>query len=303
MTRRLIVAVLPVACLLLTTPVVAQAATAPGTAPPAAPTGQVQLIQAVPGVTADLSVDGDAVDSDLEVGSIRPLELSPGKHDIVFTDSGGASSTASVKVAVGQNSDVVYHLPASLTGEPVLSTYRTPTKPIGPGKARVLVAHTATVAPADVEVDGQVVFNDIANGEFAEAEVPAGTRSVALLPAGGNGTPILGPIEVKLKPSTVTMVYAVGRPENGSMQVITRSLRISSDGTVVPDAIDTGAAGLVADVPVAPFGQQSAAAPRPSDPAPWPWIVLTAALVALLGVTARGRLAGRIRAARLPGLR
>ena len=39
-----------------------------------------------------------------------------------------------------------------------MTTYQTPVEPIGPGKARVLVAHTATVAPADVQVDGKVVF-------------------------------------------------------------------------------------------------------------------------------------------------
>ena len=39
-----------------------------------------------------------------------------------------------------------------------MTAYPTPVEPIGPGKARVLVAHTATVAPADVQVDGKVVF-------------------------------------------------------------------------------------------------------------------------------------------------
>ena len=280
-------------------PIAAQAAASPGAAAPAGPTGQIQLIQGVPGVTATLTVDGKEVDTGLDVGSILPLELSPGTHDVAFSDSDGGASTVSVKVAVGQNSDVVYHLPAALTGDPVVSTYRTPTKSIGPGKARVLVAHTATLAPADVEVDGTTIFNDIANGEFAEAEVPAGTLSVALVASGGTGEPILGPLDLKVKPATVTMVYAVGRPDDGSMQVITRSLKISSDGTVVPDAIDTGTAGLAADVQVSPFDlQQSAVAPQPSGPAPWPWVVLAAAVVALAGAAGRGRLPVRIRSAR-----
>ena len=50
------------------------------------------------------------------------------------------------------------HLPASVGGDAVVTAYPTPVEPIGPGKARVLVAHTATVAPADVQVDGKVVF-------------------------------------------------------------------------------------------------------------------------------------------------
>ena len=47
--------------------------------------------------------------------------------------------------------------------------------PSAPSKARVLIAHTASVAPADVRVDGAVVFTNIANGEFAVADV-AGRR-------------------------------------------------------------------------------------------------------------------------------
>ena len=87
------------------------------------------------------------------------------------------------------------HLPASVGGAAVVTSYRTPVDPIGPGKARVLVAHTATVAPADVRVDGKVVFTNIANGEFATADVPAGKHVVALLPTGQTTDPILGPLD------------------------------------------------------------------------------------------------------------
>ena len=92
-------------------------------------------------------------------------------------------------VAAGSNQDVVLHLPASVGGAAVVTAYQTPVEPIGPGKARVLVAHTATVAPADVQVDGKVVFSNIANGEFATADVPAGKHVVALFPTGETGRP------------------------------------------------------------------------------------------------------------------
>ena len=71
---------------------------------------------------------------------------------------------------------MVLHLPADVGGEPVVHSYDAPTGDIGPDKARVLLAHTATVAPADVEVNGEIVFTNIANGEFAEADIPAGTH-------------------------------------------------------------------------------------------------------------------------------
>ena len=121
----------------------------------------------------------------------------------------------------------------------------------------MLVAHTATVAPADVKVDGQVVFANIANGEFATADVPAGKHVVALLPTGETTDPILGPLTVELVPQTVTMVYAMGDPEQDTMELVAHSARLAADGSLVPSMIGTGSAGLAADVRVTPFGGPS----------------------------------------------
>jgi hypothetical protein len=156
-------------------------------------------------------------------------------------------------VAPGSSSDIVVHLPAEVDGAPVVNAYRTPRSPIAPGKARVLIAHTATVSPADVRVDGKVVFRDIANGEYATADVAAGAHSVALLPTGLHTAPILGPLDVDLKAGTVTMVYAYGNPRDHSMNVIAHTAALSSNGAVVPESIDTGRAGLAADITVQPF--------------------------------------------------
>ncbi len=121
----------------------------------------------------------------------------------------------------------------------------------------MLVAHTATVAPADVRVDGKTVFTNIANGEFATADVPAGRHVVALLPTGRTTDPLLGPLTVELAPRTVTMVYALGNPADDSMTLVSHSSRLAADGSLVPAMIGTGSAGLAADVHVTPFGGPS----------------------------------------------
>jgi hypothetical protein len=208
--------------------------------------GEIKIVQATPGVAVDISIDGKQVRSGVDVGSVvGPYNLAPGTHEVRFLgESGKSVMRTSVKVRSGVSSDVVLHRPASRTGAAIVNVYSTPRSPIGPGKARVLIAHTATVAPADVRVDGKKIFTNIANGEFATADVPAGKHRVALLATGEDSYPILGPIDVTLEPRTVTMVYAVGTPTNGSMRVIAHADELRADGTVKPSTIRTGSAGL-----------------------------------------------------------
>ncbi|WP_297617900.1 DUF4397 domain-containing protein [Nocardioides sp.] len=233
-----------------------------------APPGQVTVVQALPGVAVDVSIDGRSVATGAGVGDLLgPFDLAPGEHDIEFTGADDLRVASTLDVSAGASSDVVLHLPAEVDGDPVVHSYDAPTGPIGPDKARVVLAHTATVAPADVEVDGTVVFTNIANGEFAEADVPAGTLEVALLPSGTKGAPILGPLDVTLEGQTLSMIYAYGNPRDKSMNVISHTTTLSSDGAVVPNRIDTGSAGLVRS-PVDTFGT------RADDDGPWPVVVL-----------------------------
>lgn len=222
------------------------------TAAPAS--GQLQIVQAMPGVDVAVHIDGRRVRTGVGVGSVvGPYDLAPGTHEVRFSGSAGTTlMRTSVTVRSGLSSDVVLHRPASPSGRAVVNVYRTPRSAIGPGKARVLIAHTATVAPADVRVDGKTIFTNIANGEYATADVPAGQHRVALLPTGQDTDPILGPIDVTLEPRTVTMVYAVGTPTDGSMRVIAHAAELAADGTVQPATIETGSAGL-ARGPVAEF--------------------------------------------------
>jgi hypothetical protein len=221
-----------------------------------APGAEVYVVQAMPGATYDVAIDGQSVESDVAEGKVLgPYDLDPGSHTVVFTPNGnGTAIRTSVSVKGGASTDVVLHRPAAAGGDPVLSVYTPELKPIGPGKARVLVAHTATVPPADVRVDGQVVFQNIANGEYAEADVPAGEHRVALLPSGQQTDPLLGPIDVDLPAGTVTLVYAVGSPANGSMNVIAHRERLDPDGSAQPSRIETGSAGLLAHRRVHGFG-------------------------------------------------
>src|SRR6476620_11241340 len=279
--RRLLLAVAAVAMTVLSlTAASSDAATAPSSA--------VTIIQAVTGAEVSVTVDGEPR-GDAEVGDLLgPFDLSAGRHDVSFAGVGADGEDIAVDSTLTVEpggTDVVLHLPAEVGGAPVVHSYRAPAGPIGPGKARVLLAHTATVAPADVEVDGQTVFTNIANGEFADADVPEGSISVALLPSGAAGAePILGPLDVALEARTLSMIYAYGNPRDGSMNVIAHTVDLAADGSVRPSRIETGSAGLVGGR-VTTFNGSTAAGDRGLLPAVG---ALGAALLVALGAFGAG---------------
>ena len=78
----------------------------------------------------------------------------------------------------------------------MVSSFRTPTgRPgrTGPGS---LVAPTASIVPADVRVDGRVVFTNIANGEAATTQVQARAAPGDAGPHRARGPAVLGPVDV-----------------------------------------------------------------------------------------------------------
>ncbi len=212
-------------------------------------TGTIYVVQGLPDASVSVSVDGKLQSSNVAVKTILdPLELSAGRHTLQFRSATPSWTMNSVvTVTPGQSSDVVLHRPAALNGKPVVTVYRNPESPIAGGKGRVLVAHTAVVPPADITVNGEVIFANVANGEFQTADVPGGTYEVAVVPTGSTENPILGPMDLEVETQTLTQVFAIGQPQNGSMDVIVQKLPLQKAGSAPPTVINTGSAGLVAD--------------------------------------------------------
>lgn len=219
----------------------------------AAPRGSVYFVQALPDGKVSVQVDQSKQRSGVAAKSIvGPFRLSAGKHTLTVSGSQPEwSMNASFNVSSGESADVVLHRPAEVNGKPTVTVYRNPVAAVPRGTGRVRVAHTATVPPADVRVDGRVVFANIANGEYATAEVPAGKHKVAVVPTGQRRPALLGPVELAAKPGMLTQVFAVGRPQNNSMDVVVQQLRVPTRGSAQPDKVNTGSAGLVAGIPLA----------------------------------------------------
>ena len=217
--------------------------------------GTVTLVQAVPGRRVEMRVDGRKLHRVAHVGDvIGPVRLPAGRHVVAFVGSGGGAVRANVGLRPGASLDVVLHRPAAVRGVSVVSWYRTPTRPLRPGWARIVVVATASLVPADVRVDDRVVFADIANGESATIDVTAGRHLVALVPSGQPAPAVLGPLKVTVAAGTVNMVYAVGGPRAGAYRAIVHTMALGAGGGVAPGSVHTGTVGLARDLPVRVFG-------------------------------------------------
>jgi hypothetical protein len=217
--------------------------------------GTVTLVQAVPGRTVEMRVDGRELHRVAHLGDVvGPLRLPAGRHALAFVGSGGGVVRATVWLSPGSSVDVVLHRPAAESGASVVTSFPTPTRPIRAGWARVVVAATASLVPADVRVDDRVVFANIANGESATVDVTAGRHQVALVPAGQPAPALLGPLHVTVAAGTLTMVYAAGGPAAGTIRAIVHTVAVGHDGRAAPGSLHTGTVGLARDLPVRVFG-------------------------------------------------
>jgi len=251
-------------------------AAATATTSPAKPAHQVYFVAGV-GLRVEVSLDGESILS-LEPKSVMgPVDVAAGSHQVEFRSAGW---TVSAEVTLDQPSlDVVVHRPADVAGDPIITVFTNDLRPIAADRARLTVAHTAVVPPADVRVAGKVLFANIANGEFVTAEVPADTYSVDIVPT-GESTPLFGPIDLTVTPGALNRVFAVGRPENGSMDAVVQVIELRTTTDVPPTSVHAGSAGLVA--PAGSSGQS------PGDA--WPAVLLfTLGTLASLTVVVRAR--------------
>lgn len=213
----------------------------------AAGKGVLHVIQGLPGRTLDISVDGKTVASGVKAtGVVGPLDVAAGQRKVTAREGGKVVIERVVTVGAGSNLDVVIHRPAAPTAAPVITTYANKLTGIPKGKAALRVAHTAAVGPADIRVNGKVLFANVANGESLDVVVPAGTYSVEIVPTGATSPVVLGPLALPVKAGYLTRVFAIGEPNSKTMNVVVTSLRLPSAGSDRPDLVNTGTGGQAA---------------------------------------------------------
>ena len=242
MRTSVFVAALGAAAALAATTVAATGAQAtPGSAPG---TAELFVVQGLPDRELDVVVDGRTVAEDVATSEVvGPFEVPAGARTLTVSDNGEVVLESSVTSAAGESHDVVVHQSSSASAPPVTTVFDNDLAAVPRGKSRLTVAHTAAVAPADIRVDGEVLFANVANGESLEVVVPAGTYAVDIVPTGQEGPAVLGPLDLQVRGGSVTQVYAVGDPEAETMNVATHVLSTSTSGSAAPDLVDTGSGG------------------------------------------------------------
>jgi hypothetical protein len=204
----------------------------------------VFIVQGVPESEVDVVIDDRPIESSVRTATVvGPVALQPGSHTATFS-TGEWTVTKSFDVT-GPSVDVVLHWPPDPAQQPVTTVFTNDISPVADGKGRLTVAHTAVVPPADVRVDGKVLFANIANGEFVTADVPADTYPVDIV-ATGSSSPLLGPVDLEVAAGALTRVFAIGQPSAGSMDAIVQVVSLGRGGSDRPTSVRAGSAGLVA---------------------------------------------------------
>lgn len=211
----------------------------------------IYIVQGLPGRTVSVTVDGDKLVGGLAGGKVAgPFAVKNGTRSVTFSDGGQTLVTSKVRLPAGSNSELVVHLPASPTGDPVVTRFDNNLQSVQHGKAAMAVAHAAAAGPIDIRVDKKVVFANVAVGEYLYKVVPAMTNSVDFVRTGKSKT-LLGPVDVMLEPRKLTWVFAIGRPGKDLAlvkHVIALSDKKNSTGSKKPARVDTGTGGQAAEL-------------------------------------------------------
>jgi Domain of unknown function (DUF4397) len=208
----------------------------------------IYIVQGLPSRTISVAVDGDSVIGGLAGGKVAgPFRVKHGTRTVTVSEDGQTLVTSKVKLPAGSNSEIVVHLPASPTGDPMITRFDNNLKPVQKGKAAEAFGHVAAAGPIDVRVDKKVVMANIANGEYLYEVVPAGTYKVDVVPTEMT-KPLLGPLDLRLKPAKLTWVFAIGEPGK-DLAIVRHVISLSATkGSKRPTDISTGTGGQAAEL-------------------------------------------------------
>lgn len=222
----------------------------PGVALADGHTSDVRVVHGVPGLTVDVYVNGGLLLEGFEYLEVAgPLQLEEGIYDVEVFAAGAdpevdaPALTASYDVPAGISAAIVAHLEEG--GTPTLSLAVDNIDATDAGNGRVTARHFADAPVVDIWAGGAPLFTEVPNGAGADADVPADTYDVVIVPTGAT-EPVVFEAPVAIPEGSNVVVHAVGTTED--LQVAVYVI----DGLhSTPTEVPSGTAGTAAMVPFA----------------------------------------------------
>jgi hypothetical protein len=201
---------------------------------------RIHLIHGIPDTPVDVEANGENVLEGFEFGDTEDLSALAGQTLAGLTVK--AAGTDDVAIDAGDvelpaegNITVIAHLDAE--GAPTLTVFNNDTSAIAAGQGRLVVRHTAAAPAVDVRANGEVALPNLSNPNEAQADLPAGTISADVVPAGAADPVVIGPADLPITEGSSLIVYAVGSLDDGTLQTLTETI----DGLgSAPENVHTG---------------------------------------------------------------
>jgi Domain of unknown function (DUF4397) len=213
--------------------------------PPRSSNATISVIHGIDGrdlgaaqsLPVDVSVNGACALKNFTFGTITgPITLPAGNYNFAVSLADGKTGCTNAPVITRngfrlKGGDNVSFIAQLSPRGPRLSSYYNNITRASRMQSRLVIRHSAN-APA-VDVNGRGVnttrdhfgIRNVVNGIERTRNVMGGTYAVTITPSGGK-TPVLGPANVSIKPSTLTAVYAVGTPANGTFTVLVQEFAL-----------------------------------------------------------------------------
>lgn len=210
----------------------------------------LSVLHGVPETPVDVYVDGELTLDDFAPGDLAgPLELPGGTYAVAITasdaedDSDPVIGPVDLELQSGGSYTAVAFLDEG--GAPTATLFSNDVTATAAGEGRLTVRHVAAAPEVDVLGGDEAVISGLANGSESSLDLPAGTISAAVA-AAGTTDPVLGPADVPVAEGALTVVYAWGSLDDGSLALATQTIEGLHSA---PDGVPTGQVEVATGVP------------------------------------------------------
>lgn len=204
------------------------------------------LVHGIPGITADVAVDGTVVIDDFVPGSLANITSFAGQtlRNVTVTDDATGDVVigplATLEVPASGSHSLVAHLDAD--GDAVISVFANNTNAVATGDARLTVRHTAEAPAIDLIIGDQRPIVAATNGQSAELELPDGDLTDAQVAPTG-GVAIAQVATLDLAANTNTIIYVIGSTEDDTLdfvvQIVDFAVTAATTTTTNPSSTTT----------------------------------------------------------------